>query len=211
MHRKEKSLCHSLGRPSRSDFVQFQFEEKNRKYASVNSYRSILRCYFNQFLDVNIKVPDVPKRQEEVIPLAKAEEALTYQEYLRLVRTAEKYEKKRIAMIIQAMAAIGLKVSELKYLTKDALRERLVPVTRNHKKMYCPISESVAAGFEKYIEEENIKNDIILCTSKGTVVERANIWRDLKLLCLLANVPQEKVSAEKLRETFELNFIHSKN
>ena len=27
MHRKEKSLCHSLGRPSRSDFVQFQLVE----------------------------------------------------------------------------------------------------------------------------------------------------------------------------------------
>ncbi|WP_347089031.1 hypothetical protein, partial [Ruminococcus sp. RTP21484sp1] len=27
LHRKEKSLCHSLGKPSRSDFVQFKFVE----------------------------------------------------------------------------------------------------------------------------------------------------------------------------------------
>ena len=42
---KVEKLCHSLGRPSRSDFVQFQFGEMNSIYdmASVFSGRIINR------------------------------------------------------------------------------------------------------------------------------------------------------------------------
>ena len=54
----------------------------------------------------------------------------------------------------------------------------------------------------RYAAEQNIKSGMIFVTRTGKPISRTNIWREMKALCVEANVNPEKVFPHNLRHLF---------
>lgn len=54
----------------------------------------------------------------------------------------------------------------------------------------------------RYAAEQNIKSGMIFVTRKGKPLSRTNIWREMKNLCIEAEVNPKKVFPHNLRHLF---------
>lgn len=62
------------------------------------------------------------------------EKELTRAEYIRLIRAAERKENERLALVIQTICATGIWVSELRYITVEAVQAGRAEVNNKGKR-----------------------------------------------------------------------------
>ena len=60
------------------------------------------------------------KIQREIF--TKPEKELSKEEYVRLVKAAEEKQNRRLALILQTICSTGIRVSELRFITLDAIK-----------------------------------------------------------------------------------------
>ena len=70
-----------------------------------------------------------------------SEKEMTKTEYRKLVETARKKEKSQLALILEAICATGVRVSELKYLTVKNLQDGRLEVCNKGKTRIVLIPE----------------------------------------------------------------------
>ena len=61
-----------------------------------------------------------------------------------------------------------------------------------------------------YAKQIGIKSGMIFVTRSGSAVDRTNIWREMKSLCINANVNPQKVFPHNLRHLFARVFYSMK-
>lgn len=136
----------------------------------------------------------------------KPEKELTREEYLRLVKTAEKESNKRLALIIQTICATGIRVSELKFITAEAVKTGRAMVNCKGKTRVVFLPKDLCQLLKHYCREQRIERDMIFRTKTGKAIDRTNIWRDMKSLCRGAGVKPEKVFPHNLRHLFARSY-----
>lgn len=181
------------------------FKENLRKEMSPVSANSILAAVnsFLKFLELPQFCVKTFKIQRRLFSL-KGE--LTEGEYKRLVKAASKNGNERLALIIQTICATGIRVSELQYITAEAVEIGRAEVSCKGKYRVIFIPEKLRKILLNYIEKENISTGSVFVTKGGKPVDRSNIWRDMKKLCEGAHVPPEKVFPHNLRHLFARSF-----
>lgn len=181
------------------------FKENLRKEISPVSANSILAAVNNflKFLNLSqfcVKAFKIQRR------LFSQKSELTEGEYRRLVKAAFKGNNERLALIIQTICATGIRVSELKFITVEAVKSGRAEVSCKGKYRVIFIPGKLKKILLDYIGKENILSGPVFITRGGKPVNRSNIWRDMKKLCEAAHVPSEKVFPHNLRHLFARAF-----
>lgn len=127
---------------------------------------------------------------------------LTKEELHRLIRTAEGMGDYRLARAIETIAATGIRVSELRYFTVEALREREVVITNKGKTRTVMLTKDLAVKLTKYAKENGIRRGEIFVTRSGRSLARTQLWAEMKALCKRAGVEETKVFPHNLRHLF---------
>ncbi len=181
------------------------FKDNLRKGMSPVSANSVLAAVnsFLKFLELPQFCVKAFKIQRRLFSL-KGE--LTEGEYKRLVKAAFRSGNERLALIIQTICATGIRVSELQYITAEAVNLGRAEVSCKGKYRLIFIPEKLRKILLNYIEKENISNGSVFVTKGGKPVDRSNIWRDMKKLCEGAHVSPEKVFPHNLRHLFARAF-----
>jgi len=130
------------------------------------------------------------------------EEELTKAEYMRLIKTAEKENNERISLVIQTLCGTGIRVSELRYITTEAVRHGETTVTCKGKTRTIFIVSALRKKLLCYAEKNHIVSGAIFITKNGNPLNRSNIWREMKALCEDAGVSPNKVFPHNLRHLF---------
>ena len=184
-----------------SKAVVLCFKDALRKEMSPVSANSVLAAVnsFLKFLEVPQFCVKLFKIQRRLFSLRSE---LTKGEYKRLVKAALKEKNERLALIIQTICATGIRVSELRYITVEAVRLGRAEVSCKGKYRVIFIPEKLRKILMKYIEKENITEGSVFVTRSGRPVDRSNIWRDMKKLCEAAHISPEKVFPHNLRHLF---------
>ena len=130
------------------------------------------------------------------------EKELTKAEYIRLCNTAEKKQNKRLNLILQTICSTGIRVSELRFMTVEAIQKSEVVVSLKGKTRTVIITKDLKQKLLRYTAEQGIKSGLIFVTKTGKAINRTNIWREMKKLCQEANVNPEKVFPHNLRHLF---------
>ena len=91
----------------------------NSIIAAVNSLFSFLGWY-------DCRVKSLKLQREIYCP---EEKELTRSEYLRLVETAKEKKNERLSLILQTICGTGIRVSELQFITVEALRKGFAAVS----------------------------------------------------------------------------------
>lgn len=127
---------------------------------------------------------------------------LTRAEYLRLVETAKGKGNERLSLILQTICATGIRVSELKWITAEAVRCGHAQVACKGKRRIVFLPERLRQILKNYLKAQKRTVGSVFVTKTGKPIDRSNIWRDMKALCESANVAPGKVFPHNLRHLF---------
>lgn len=127
---------------------------------------------------------------------------LTKEEYLRLVRAAELGKNERLSLVLQTICATGIRVSELKFITVEALQSGRAEIYNKGRQRVIFLPEKLRKLLKKYLQKEKRTHGVVFATRTGKPLDRSNIWRDMKKLCASAGVDPGKVFPHNLRHLF---------
>lgn len=176
-----------------------------RKYA-VRSANSMLAA-LNAFLrfagrhDLCVKQFKVQKEA-----YCSEEKELTKAEYKALVRAAEQKNNERLSLVVQTICGTGIRVSELQSITVEAVRRGEAVVSCKGKTRKIFIVKALQKKLLRYAAEQGIMSGILFMTKSGKPLDRSNIWRQMKELCVQAGVSPQKVFPHNLRHLFARTF-----
>ena len=160
--------------------------------ASINSLFAFLGWH-------ELKVKSIKLQQQVYCP---EEKELTKVEYTRLCRTAERNHNERLNLILQTICGTGIRVSELQYITVEAVKQGEATVSCKAKTRSVFIVKDLQKKLLRYAAEQNIKSGMIFITRTGKPISRTNVWREMKALCEEAGVNPQKVFPHNLRHLF---------
>lgn len=129
---------------------------------------------------------------------------LTKAEYLRLLSASRQNEQ--LNLVIQTICGTGIRVSELKYFTVEAIRQGEVTVDCKNKTRTILVPGKLNKLLLNYAKRRKIHSGMIFVTRNGKALDRSNIWRQMKQLCRMAGVKESKVFPHNLRKLFARTF-----
>lgn len=167
--------------------------------ASVNSILSSLNMFFEftQWYELRVRLIKIQKQ----IFLRKEKE-LTKTEYERLLSVARKSGNQRLYYLMQTICATGIRVSELKFITTEAIQSGQATINLKGKMRIVIIPRQLCKLLKKYAKEHGIINGAVFVSKNGKPLDRSNIWSDMKKLCASAGVSKDKVFPHNLRHLF---------
>lgn len=173
--------------------------QENYAVRSVNSMLASINSLFAFLNWHDLRVKSLKLQQQVFCP---EEKELTKAEYTRLCRAAERKHNERLNLILQTICGTGIRVSELQYITVEAVKQGEAVVNCKAKTRSVFIVKELKQKLLRYAAEQNIKNGMIFVTRTGKPISRTNIWREMKALCEEANVNPQKVFPHNLRHLF---------
>ena len=171
--------------------------------ASANSKIAALNSFFRFCGREELCVKQIKIQKKAYVP---EEKELSREEYARLVQTAEKNKNERLSLVIQTICGTGIRVSELAFLTVDAVHKGETTVSCKGKTRSVFIVSTLRKKLLRYIKEKRISSGVIFTTKNGRPLDRSNIWREMKELCAKAKVDPRKVFPHNLRHLFARTF-----
>lgn len=164
----------------------------NSIIASVNSFSSFCNCP-----ELKIK----PVRMQKNVFIDREKE-LTRDEYERLLRAAKRKNNERLYNVIRTICSTGIRVSELQFVTAEAVDKGKVKINCKGKVRVVILPDKLCVMLKKYMKARRIKKGPVFVTKNGKPLDRSNIWQDMKNLCADARVSRAKVFPHNLRHLF---------
>ena len=130
------------------------------------------------------------------------ERELSREEYIRLVKAAKEKSSERLALLLESICATGIRVSELQFITVEAVSQGEAIVTCKGKTRTVFLPAALQKKLRRYIQGQKIQSGSVFVTRTGKPMNRSNIWREMKALCERANVAPSKVFPHSLRHLF---------
>ena len=169
------------------------------KPASVNSVLSSLNSFFtyNEWYDCRVKSLKI---QKQIFASDKTE--LTKAEYQKLLNAAMSKNNERLYFLMQTICSTGIRVSELRFITVEAVKTGVANINCKGKHRQVFIPRALCKTLTKYIREQKITSGPVFVSRTGKPLDRSNIWSDMKKLCECAGVSKNKVFPHNLRHLF---------
>ena len=171
----------------------------NYAVRSINSMLASVNGLFSFLGWADLKVKSI-KLQRQIY--CSEERELTKAEYMRLVNTAKQKGNERLNLILQTICGTGIRVSELQYITVEAVKCGEAIVSLKGKTRTIFIVRELQKKLLRYAAEQGISSGTIFITRTGRPLSRTNIWREMKNLCEQAGVNPQKVFPHNLRHLF---------
>ena len=180
-----------------------QLRDENYAVRSINSMLASLNSLFS-FLGWSECRAKSIKLQRQIY--CSEEKELTKSEYLRLVNAAKQKGNERLNLILQTICGTGIRVSELQFITVEAVKCSEATVSLKGKTRSVFIVKELQKKLLRYAAEQGIESGCVFVTRTGKPMSRTNIWREMKKLCADAGVNPSKVFPHNLRHLFARTF-----
>lgn len=176
---------------------------ENYATRSINSMLASLNGLFSFLSWCDLKVKSIKLQQQIYCP---EEKELSKAEYMRLVNTAKQRGNERLNLILQTICGTGIRVSELQFITVEAVKSGNAVVSLKGKTRSVFLISNLQKKLLRYAAEQKITTGAIFITRNGKPMSRTNIWREMKNLCVQAGVNPQKVFPHNLRHLFARTF-----
>ena len=180
-------------------------KELCRRYAvkSVNSMLSSINAFFvfMGWHDLKVKTLKIQRRI-----FADKSRELSKAEYERLLFAAKDKKNERLYYLMQTIASTGLRVSEIKYVTCEAVKQGQAVINCKGKIRQIFLPKKLCRMLKGYIKSRNIKSGSVFVTRTGRPLDRCAIWKMMKDLCESAGVSKDKVFPHNFRHLFARTF-----
>lgn len=180
--------------------------ENNHAPVTVNSMLAAVNSFFRfaGWEDCQVKFLKLQRRL-----FRDAGRELSRAEYERLVDTAANLSRPRLALLMEAICGTGVRVSEVRYLTVEAVQAGRADISLKGKIRTILIPNKLCRKLLKYARKQKITSGEIFLTRSGKGMSRRQIWAEMKSLCERAGVEPSKVFPHNLRHVFAAAFYKS--
>lgn len=151
------------------------------------------------------KVKNLKIQQQAYSP---EEKELTMEEYLRLLEAAS--GQPQLRLILETIAGTGIRVSELRYFTVEAVRIGEIRIDNKGKNRVILLPDKLKRKLREWAKAEGIASGAIFLSRSGSPLSRSLIWLRMKNLCETAGVAASKVFPHNLRKLFARRFYEVK-
>lgn len=176
-----------------------------KKYApsTVNSMLSAVNRFFRWmgWQDCRVKFLKIQRRV-----FRDQSKVLTRAEYERLISSAIKLGRRRLALIIETICAAGIRVSEIKYITVESARACKAEISLKGKIRVILLPPKLCKKLLQYAKEQETQSGEIFLTKNRKSLSRRQIWSEMKQLCKHAKIAPSKVFPHNLRHLFARTF-----
>ena len=164
----------------------------NSMIAAINSFFSYCGWYECRVKSIKLS-PEIYRSEEK---------ELSRKEYERLVSSAMQKGKEQLALILQTICATGIRISELKFITIEAVRRGEAKVHCKGKTRTIFLVKSLKKLLFDFARKQGIKTGTVFLSKIGKPINRTTVWREMKSLCKTAEVNPSKVFPHNLRHLF---------
>lgn len=173
--------------------------QSGRAPSTVNSMLAAANTYFRFMGWDELKLKSIRLQKRF---FRENERELTKAEYQLLMETAKKRGDERLALLMETICATGIRVSEVPYITTDAIKKGRARISMKGKLRTILIPAQLCRKLRKYATKHRIGRGEIFLTKNGTRLERKQIWAQMKALCKYAGIERNKVFPHNLRHLF---------
>ena len=183
-------------------------EELQRRYlpSSVNTKLAALNGFFSFMGENRLRVKQLRVQRR---PFCSKERELTRVEYMRLLNTAKARENEKLALLLQTICGTGIRVSELRYITAEAIAAGEATIRLKGKMRTILITGKLQKALAGYLTRSGITTGPVFITRTGRALDRSSIWKMMKALCAAAGVERKKVFPHNLRHLFAKCFYNA--
>lgn len=178
-------------------------QEEHYAPVTINSMLAALNSFFRfaGWEDCKIKFLKIQRRL-----FREQSKEMTRAEYDRLLKSAQTLGQKRLALLMEAICATGIRVSEVRYITVEAAQRGETEISLKGKIRTILLPNKLCRKLLKYAKSKKIASGEIFLTGSGKSLSRKQIWAEMKLLCEHAGVERSKVFPHNLRHLFAATF-----
>lgn len=198
-----KYLCGNFVTKERAIAYKRWLSDRGYAVRSINSVIASLNCLFSFIGQHDCKLKSI-KLQRQIF--RSEDKELSKTEYIRLINTANRKGNERLSLVIQTICGTGIRISELQFITVEAVKNSEAVVSCKGKTRTVFIVNELKKKLLYYAAEQGIMTGCIFVTRTGKPMNRTNIWREMKSLCKQANVNPNKVFPHNLRHLFARTF-----
>ena len=126
--------------------------------------------------------------------------------FFSFLGTARTLGRERLALLLEAICATGIRVSEVRYLTVEAALAGRAVVRLKGKIRTILLPGKLCRKLLKYARKQKTASGEIFLTRSGRGLSRRQIWAEMKSLCARAGVEPTKVFPHNLRHLFARTF-----
>lgn len=170
---------------------------------TVNSKLAALNGLFGYLGWHDCRVKPI-KRQRRVFRDKQRE--MTQADYFRLLNAAKAAGNQRLYYIMETLCATGIRISELQFITVEALAKGYAAVNCKGKLRTVILTGKLCRVLQKFCSRYNIVHGSVFVTRTGKPLDRSNIWRELQKLAIAAKVDCGKVFPHNFRHLFAIAF-----
>ena len=131
---------------------------------------------------------------------------LTREEYQRLIKAAQATGRERLMLLMETICSTGIRVSEVKYITVEALKLGKAEISLKGKIRTILLPNKLCRKLLKYAKKQRTASGEVFLTRNGTGLSRKQIWAEMKSVCEKARVAASKVFPHNLRHLFARTF-----
>lgn len=182
-----------------------QYIAQHYAVASANSMLAALNAFLRFLAREDCAVKAF--RVQQAVFRAEERE-LSREEYVRLVEAAQRRGDRRLSLLLQTLCATGIRISELQFITVEALAVRRAKVSLKGKQRTVLLPLELCRELKAYAREKGIKNGSIFITSSGKNMDRSNIFHAMKALYKEAGVDRQKIFPHNLRHLFAVTYYN---
>ena len=205
--RDVKAFADWLGNNSLTHENCVKYKEKllNRglKPATVNGILSAMNKFF---FVIGKEKCRLKKLRVQRRVFRNSERELTKAEYLKLIETAYSKGKERIGLLMETICATGIRVSEVKAITVEAINNGRAEIYLKGKVRTVLLPNKLCRKLKKYAKKQKIASGELFLTRSGKSISRKQIWAEMKAICKAAGVSASKVFPHNLRHLFARTF-----
>lgn len=130
-------------------------------------------------------------------------------EYMQLLHTAKVQGKERLRLLMETICSTGIRVSEVKYITVEAILSGRTDISLKGKIRTILLPQKLCRKLRKYAKKHGILKGQIFIAKNGNSLSRTQIWKEMKALCESAGVESSKVFPHNLRHLFASSFYNA--
>lgn len=164
----------------------------NTMLVSLNRFFAFLGWY-----DCQVKTLRIQRRL-----FREDSKELTRAEYERLVSAAQASGRERLVLLLETICSTGIRVSEVKYITVEALKLGKAEISLKGKIRTILLPNKLCRKLLKYAKKQKTDSGEIFLTRNGKGISRKQIWAEMKSICAKAQVAATKVFPHNLRHLF---------
>ena len=172
--------------------AQYRPGTVNTMLVSLNRFFGFLGWY-----DCQVKTLRIQRRL-----FREDSKELTREEYARLVSAAQSSGRERLVLLLETICSTGIRVSEVKYITVEALKLGKAEISLKGKICTILLPYKLCRKLLKYAKKQKTVSGEVFLTRNGTGMSRKQIWAEMKSICAKAKVAASKVFPHNLRHLF---------